>query len=64
MSKERKLNEGLFNNFNQRNIESIDKHIRDEEMPEIVGMFVNESGKRDVKISQESRKKCAKDLLK
>lgn len=56
------MSKDVQDNFDIKNIENIDKLI-EEDMAERVGMFVNESGKEKVKITEESRKKCAKDLL-
>ena len=51
-----------MDNFDTKNLKSIEKFI-DEPIPKMVGMFVDESGKTDVKISEESRKIAAKSLL-
>ena len=56
------MSKDVQDNFDIKNIKNIDKLI-EEDMAERVGMFVNESGKEKVKITEESRKKCAKDLL-
>lgn len=58
-----KFKEGQTGNFGKANLESIDKFLR-EPMPDYLGMFLNESG-RGVKtiITEESRKKCAKSLI-
>lgn len=58
------LRQKLTENFDEKNIESISKLI-EEPIPEMVGMFVDESGNgKDVKITEESRKICAASLLK
>ena len=56
--------EKLMGNFNQRNLESIDRFI-EEPMPEkVMVMILDESGNgEEPKITEESRKKCVKDLL-
>ena len=51
-----------MDNFDAKNLKDIEKFI-DEPIPKMVGMFVDESGKTDVKISEESRKIAAKSLL-
>ncbi len=56
------MSKDLQNNFDRKNIENIDKLIK-EDMTERVGMFVDESGKEEVEITKESREKCAKALL-
>lgn len=56
------MSKDVQDNFDRKNIENIDKLIK-EDMAERVGMFINESGKGKVEIIEESRKKCAKDLL-
>lgn len=59
----KKLEEKSANNFNKRNIENVNKLI-EEPMAERFGMFADESGNgKDVRISKESRKICAKSLL-
>ena len=61
---EKELQQGLIGNFNEKNLESVDKFI-EEPMPEqSFRMLVNESGNsKEVKITEESRKKCAESLL-
>ena len=58
------LQEKLMMNFNEKNLESVDKLI-EESMPEQpFRMVVNESGNgEEPKITEESRKKCVKSLL-
>lgn len=56
------MSKDVQDNFDRKNIKNIDKLI-EEDMAERVGMFVDESGKGKVEITEESRKKCAKDLL-
>ena len=51
-----------MDNFDTKNLKDIEKFI-DEPIPKMVGMFVDECGKTDVKISEESRKIAAKSLL-
>lgn len=54
-----------MNNFDKKNIESIDKHIREDEIPQkVYRMLVDESGHKKIKVSEESRKICAENLLK
>lgn len=63
MANERNVD--LMNNFDKKNVESTDKHIREDELPqEVYGMLVDESGYGKIKVSEESRKICAKNLLK
>jgi len=59
---EKELNKKILDNFDKKNIESIDRMIN-EEMPERFGMFVNESGSGEVTISEQSRKIAVKALL-
>ncbi len=60
---EKVLNGELANNFNKRNAENIKKLI-EEPMIDRYGMFVDESGNgKTIKPSEESRKICAKSLL-
>lgn len=57
------LQEKLDQNFNKENIKNIGKLI-EEPMSEPYRMLVDESGNgTDVKISEESRKICAKSLI-
>ncbi len=56
------MSKDVQDNFDRKNIKNIDKLI-EEDMAERVGMFVDESGKGKVEITEESRKKCAKNLL-
>ena len=60
------LHKKLMDNFDQKNIDNISKQIEEEtEIPQMFGMFVNESGTGETpKITEESRKICAKDLVK
>lgn len=59
----KKLQEGLNGNFDERNLENIDKLI-EEPKPAMFGLFVNEAGNgKEVKITEASRKICAKSLL-
>lgn len=63
MANERNVD--LMNNFDKKNIESIDKHIREDEIPQkVYRMLVDESGHKKIKVSEESRKICAENLLK
>ena len=59
-----KFKEEQTGNFGKANLKSIDKFLK-EPMPDYFGMFLNENGK-GVKtiITEESRKKCAKLLIK
>lgn len=60
---EKVSNEELGNNFNKHNAENIKKLI-EEPMIDRVGMFVDESGNgKIIKPCEESRKICAKSLL-
>lgn len=58
------MSKDLQNNFDRNNIENIDKLI-EEDMAEREGMFVNESAEKkvEVNITEESRKKVAKSLI-
>lgn len=61
MTEEQK--QSMNDNYDEKNIESI-REILEEPIPQMVGMFVNESGNgTKVEITVESRKKCAKALL-
>lgn len=61
---EKQLQQGLIGNFNEKNLESVDKFI-EEPMPEkFMVMILDESGNgEEPKITEESRKRCVKDLL-
>ncbi len=57
------LQEKFDQNFNKENIKNIDKLI-EQPMSEPYRMLVDESGNgTDVKISEKSRKTCAKSLI-
>lgn len=60
------LHKRLMDNFDQENIDNVRKQIEEgTEIPQMFGMFVNESGTGETpKITEESRKNCAKDLVK
>lgn len=61
---EKQLQQGLIGNFNEKNLESVDKFI-EEPMPEkFMVMILDELGNgEEPKIIEESRKRCVKDLL-
>lgn len=60
----KELQEKFDQNFNKQNVKNIDKLI-EEPMSEPYRMLVDESGNgTNVKISEESRKICAKSLIK
>lgn len=61
---EKELQQGLIGNFNEKNLESVDKFI-EEPMPEkFMVMILDESGNgEEPKITEESRRKCAESLL-
>ena len=50
------------NNFDTTNIESIEKNLKSG-IKQGYGMFVDESGKGDVHISEKSREICVETLL-
>lgn len=54
-----------FDNFDKKNIENVRKMIEDSPIPDkVYTMVIDESGSgRQVKVSKESRKICAKSLL-
>lgn len=59
----KELQEGLNENFDGKNLENIGKLI-EEPIPAMFGLFVNEAGNgKKVKITEASRKICAKSLL-
>lgn len=60
------LNKRLMDNFDKENIDNVRKQIEEgSEIPQMFGMFVNESGTGETpKITEKSRKICAKDLVK
>lgn len=61
---EKELHERFAKNFNKGNIDNIQKLI-EEPFIDRVGMFVDESGNGEsIKPTEESRKICAKSLLK
>ena len=63
MTKEQK--QKLEDNFDEENIANIRNHIETGgKIPEMVGMFINESGNGEkIRITSESRKKSAEALL-
>ena len=60
---DKEFSKKIMGNFDKKNIENIDKLIN-EPMTKMAGMFVDESGNGESpQISKESRKICAKSLL-